>query len=206
MKIGIISDTHDDLDSLRSAIRIFKRERITYLIYAGDFVFPGVVDELKDLKPELPNIRIIGVLGNNDGEKLMLFKKFIEIGAELNAEFADIKISSSRFGIYHGTNENLREAAIRSGIYDVFIHGHTHKRRNETIEIALKDDTVIKRIQVLNPGTAHRNFPNIEKKIEKIPSIIIYDTEDKRYHFVNLITDEAIEEPLKISRYCISKT
>jgi predicted phosphodiesterase len=153
MKIGIISDTHDDLDSLRSAIRIFKRERITYLIYAGDFVFPGVVDELKDLKPELPNIRIIAVLGNNDGEKLMLFKKFIEIGAELNAELAD---------------------------------------------------TVIKRIRVLNPGTAHRNFPNIEKKIEKIPSIIIYDTEDKRYHFVNLITDEAIEEPLKISRYCIS--
>jgi len=204
MKIGIISDTHDDLYSLRLAIRIFKRERITYLIHPGDFVFPGVIDELKDLKDELPNVRIIGVLGNNDGEKLMLFKKFIEIGAELNAEFADIKISSSRFGIYHGTNENLREAAIRSGIYDVFIHGHTHKRRNETIEIALKNgDTVIKRIQVLNPGTAHRNFPNIETKIEKIPSIIIYNTEDKRYRFVNLIMDELIEEPLKISRYCI---
>lgn len=204
MKIGIISDTHDDLDSLRSAIRIFKRERITYLIHAGDFVFPGVVDELKGLKPELPNVRIIGVLGNNDGEKLMLFKKFIEISAELNAEFADIKISSSRFGIYHGTNENLREAAIRSGIYDVFIHGHTHKRRNETVEIALKNsEAVIRRIQVLNPGTAHRDFPNIEKKIENVPSIIIYNTENKKYHFVNLITDEPIEESLKISRYCI---
>src|SRR5215475_4281148 len=179
MKIGIISDTHDDLYCLRLAIRIFKRESITYLIHPGDFVFPGVIDELKDLKSELSNVRIIGILGNNDGEKLMLFKKFIEIGAELNAEFADIKISSSRFGIYHGTNENLREAAIRSGIYDVFIHGHTHKRRNETVEIALNNDKIIKIVQVLNPGTAHSNFPNIEKKIENIPSILIYNTDDK---------------------------
>jgi len=203
MKIGIISDTHDDLDSLRSAIRVFKRERISYVIHAGDFVFPGVVDEFKDLMQELSNVKIIGVLGNNDGEKLMLYKKFMEIGGELNTEFVDIKISSFRFGIYHGTNENLREAVIRSGIYDVFIHGHTHKRRNETVEIALKNDKIIKIIQVLNPGTAHNNFPNIEKKIENIPSVIIYNTDDKRYHFIDLINGEPIDEPLRTSRYCI---
>ncbi|HEY7571629.1 MAG TPA: YfcE family phosphodiesterase [Nitrososphaeraceae archaeon] len=203
MKIGIISDTHDDLDSLRSAIRIFKRELISYVIHAGDFIFPGVVDELKELMLELPTIKIIGVLGNNDGEKLMLYKKFMEIGGELNTEFIDIMISSFRFGIYHGTNENLREAVIRSGIYDVLIHGHTHKRRNEIVEIALKNDKIIKIIQVLNPGTAHSNFPNIEKKTENIPSILIYNTDDKRYHFINLINGEPIEEPLKISRYFI---
>jgi hypothetical protein len=79
-----------------------------------------------------------------------------------------------------------------------------HKRRNETVEIALKNsEAVIRRIQVPNPGTAHRDFPNIEKKIENVPSIIIYNTENKKYHFVNLITDEPIEESLKISRYCI---
>lgn len=203
MKIGIISDTHDDLESLRSAIKIFKRELVSYVIHAGDFVFPGVVDELKDLMHELPNIRIISVLGNNDGEKLMLYRKFMEIGGELNTEFVDITISRFRFGIYHGTNENLREAVIRSGIYDVFIHGHTHKRRNETVEIALNNDKIIKIVQVLNPGTAHSNFPNIEKKIENIPSILIYNTDDKRYYFINLINGEPIEEPLKTSRYYI---
>lgn len=203
MKIGIISDTHDDLDSMRLAIRIFKREQISFVIHAGDFVFPGVVDELRNLKNALPELRMVGVLGNNDGEKVILFKKFIEIGGELKADFDDREISGSRFGIYHGTSENLREAAIRSGIYDVFIHGHTHKRRNERVEISLKNEVVIKRIQVLNPGTAHKNFPNIENKIENIPSIIIYNTKDKRYYFVNLTTDEPIEQPLKVTRYCI---
>lgn len=85
----------------------------------------------------------------------MLFKKFIEIGGELKADFDDMEIAGSRFGIYHGASENLREAAIWSGIYDVFVHGHTHKRRNERVEIALKNKAVNKRIQVLNPGTVH---------------------------------------------------
>jgi putative phosphoesterase len=198
-----MSDTHDDLDSIRAAIRIFEEKQISYLIHAGDFIFPGVVDELKNLKDKLPGVRIIGVLGNNDGEKLTLYKKFIEIGAELKAEFDEREFSSSKFGIYHGTNEELREAAIRSGIYDVFIHGHTHKRRNEIVEIALRNEVVVKKIQVLNPGTTHKDFPNIDNKIENRPSIIIYRTEDKLYQFINLISNELIEEPLKINRYYI---
>jgi hypothetical protein len=35
----------------------------------------------------LPGVRIIGVLGNNDGEKIKLYKRFIEIGADLKAEW-----------------------------------------------------------------------------------------------------------------------
>ena len=71
---------------------------------------------------------MIGVLSDNDGEKLMLLKKFIELGGKLEGEFDDIVIDGLRFGIYHGTSKNLREAAIKSGIYDIFIHGHTHKK------------------------------------------------------------------------------
>ena len=203
MKIGILSDTHDDLESIREAVRIFKEKGTSFVIHAGDFIFPGVVDELEKLKDMLPGVRIIGVLGNNDGEKLMLLKRFIEIGGELKAEFDDREIDGSRIGAYHGTSEELREAAIRSGIYDVFIHGHTHKRRNEIVEISLKNEVVIKRIYVLNPGTAHKNFLNIEKTVEDKPSIIIYNSEDKSYQFIDLNTGEIIEEPLKTSRYYI---
>ena len=43
MKLGIISDTHDDIDNVRMAIDIFNRETVKYVISAGDYVFPGVV-------------------------------------------------------------------------------------------------------------------------------------------------------------------
>lgn len=36
MNIGIISDTHDDLLSLKSAIRIFTERKVKYVIHAGD--------------------------------------------------------------------------------------------------------------------------------------------------------------------------
>ena len=71
MKIGIISDTHDDIHNVQNAIEIFREEKVDWIIHVGDFIFPGVIDEFKKLKDELPLSRMIGVLGNNDGEKLI---------------------------------------------------------------------------------------------------------------------------------------
>jgi uncharacterized protein len=79
MRIGIISDTHDDIENVQRAIDLFGREEVKLIIHAGDFVFPGVIDEFKNLKNMQPDINIIGVLGNNDGEKLVLLKKFNEM-------------------------------------------------------------------------------------------------------------------------------
>ena len=74
MEIGLISDTHDDLLSLKSAIKIFNERKVKYVIHAGDYVFPGVVKQFKHL-----NAKLIGVLGNNDGEKIGLSRNFQEI-------------------------------------------------------------------------------------------------------------------------------
>jgi predicted phosphodiesterase len=56
------------------------------------------------------------------------------------------------------------------------IHGHTHKKRDDKIRDVL----------VLNPGSAHREFPNIDGEIEAEPSIIIFDTAKISYQFIRL--------------------
>ena len=86
----------------KRAIDLFGREEVELIIHAGDFVFPGVIDEFKNLKNKQPDINIIGVLGNNDGEKLVLLKKFNEMSGILEGEFIDTVIDGFRFGIYHG--------------------------------------------------------------------------------------------------------
>ena len=171
MNIGIISDTHDDLSSLKNAIKSFNERRVDYVIHAGDYVYPGVVKQFKNF-----NGKLVGVLGNNDGEKLGLLRNFQEIGGELYGEFGDLRLDGLRIAIYHGTNDKVTEALITCQLYDLVIYGHTHKKREDKIQNTL----------VLNPGCAHKDFPNIEGNIEAEPSIIIFNTLDKSYQFVQL--------------------
>ena len=171
MNIGIISDTHDDLLCVKSAIKIFNENKVSYVIHAGDYVFPGVVKEFKHL-----NGKLIGVLGNNDGEKLGLLKNFQEIGGELYGEFCDLQLDNFKIAVYHGTSNMMTEAIISSQLYNLVIHGHTHKKRDEKIPDVL----------VLNPGCAHRDFPNTDGEIETEPSIILFDTTKISYQFIRL--------------------
>src|ERR671934_2734848 len=102
--LGIISDTHDDIENVRRAIEIFNAEKVEYVIHAGDYVFPGVILEFKKL-----NAKLIGVLGNNDGEKVHLLKNFLDVGAELKGEIGEIELDGFKFCIYHGTDKEVRE-------------------------------------------------------------------------------------------------
>jgi hypothetical protein len=119
---------------------------------------------------------LIGVLGNNDGEKIGLLKNFHEIGGELFGEFGDLELDGLRIAIYHGTNNKLTEAIIASKLYDLVVCGHSH----------LKPDDKIGNTLVLIPGCAYNDFPNINGVIEKEPSIIIFNTSNKSYRFVRL--------------------
>lgn len=171
MDIGIISDTHDDVSNLKIAVSVFNERKVSYVIHAGDYVYPGVVKEFKNF-----NWKLIGVLGNNDGEKIGLLKNFHEIGGELFGEFGDLELDGLRIAIYHGTNNKLTEAIIASKLYDLVVCGHSHLKRDDKIGNTL----------VLIPGCAYNDFPNINGVIEKEPSIIIFNTSNKSYRFVRL--------------------
>jgi putative phosphoesterase len=172
MRIGVISDSHDDIMNVKQAIKIFNEYEVDYVIHAGDYIFPGIVLEFKNLHK---NIKFVGVFGNNDGEKIGLFNSFITIAGDLKGDFGELKLDDEIFGIYHGTNEDIKNSLIRANYYDVLICGHTHK----------KDDKMINRTQILNPGSSHRNLQNDE--LNKQASVIIYYTGIKKYEFIELI-------------------
>lgn len=49
LKIGIISDTHDDIENVQSAREIFNADWIDHVIHAGECVFLGIVQEFEKL-------------------------------------------------------------------------------------------------------------------------------------------------------------
>ena len=182
MLVGIISDTHDDVENVQRAIEIFNSEGVDYVIHAGDYIFPGIVKEFERSKAKL-----IGVLGNNDGERVHLLKNFLDIGAELMGEIGEREIGGLMFGIYHGTAKEVKEQLIKSRKYDVLIYGHTHKKelplnvpKQQYENNGGKKSTI-----VLNPGTAHKKVESISGAFKE-GGIIVFDTQTKESKFIDL--------------------
>jgi len=64
VRIGVIADTHDNLPMLERALTVLKRRGVEMLLHAGDYVAPFSLKAI--LASELP---MVGVFGNNDGER-----------------------------------------------------------------------------------------------------------------------------------------
>jgi putative phosphoesterase len=142
MKVGIISDTHDNLMSLKKAIEIFKENKIELILHCGDWVAPFTVEYLS----QNIDVPIKGVLGNNKGD----IKRTMQRNANLKnpvefpkSETLEVEIDGKKTVVYHGEDPLLLEALIASKSYDVVFTGHTHTIRNEKIN----------GVVVVNPGT-----------------------------------------------------
>lgn len=136
MKIGIMSDSHDNMSMIESAVSTFNKEKVDMVFHAGDIVSPFTATLFRDLR-----CKMACVWGNNDGDRLNLKKAFEGIG-EFYGEFADIKIHDLRIGMLHGLHPAIISSVLNSNIFDIVIRGHNHKK-----EILKRDETLL-----INPG------------------------------------------------------
>ena len=137
MIVGIMADTHDRLPMLDKAVARLNEEGVELVLHAGDYIAPFVVPHFKPLKADL-----IGVFGNNDGDKELLKKRFADMGADIRGDFAEITIDELKIAMIHGHEEGLLRSLIGVGGYDVVVHGHTHEAR------AYREGETL----VINPG------------------------------------------------------
>ena len=134
MKIGIISDTHDNMPQIRKAVDFFNFQRVEHVVHAGDFTSPFTFRVLKEL-----SCGLTGVFGNNDGDKLLLHS--MSGGRVFNQPYA-FELAGRKIIVIH--EHHIAAALGDSGHYDVVIYGHTHKP-----EIRKTGKTLI-----INPGEA----------------------------------------------------
>lgn len=139
MIVGLISDTHDRLPLVNEAVKRFNEEKAEIVLHAGDYIAPFVASHFKPLKA-----RLIGVFGNNDGDRVLLREKFSEIGAEIRGKFAYVNADELKIGLLHGDETDLLRSLLELESHDVIVNGHSHiaktYRKGKTI--------------VINPGEA----------------------------------------------------
>ena len=163
MKIGLISDTHDNIDNILKSVREFNNRQVDLVLHAGDFVSPIAVESFAGIK-------LVGILGNNDTDIPGLTSAFNKIGGELKGEIYEGEYDGVKLVIYHGTISSKRDFLIKSGKYDLVIYGHTHRKTTDTIG----------RTVVVNPGTAKGWIFGFNA------TIAICDTSTRNIEFVTL--------------------
>jgi uncharacterized protein len=127
MRIGVISDTHDLLDS--HVLDLFAG--VEHILHGGDVGLPWLILKLEEVAP------VTAVVGNTD------------VGISLR-EIEIVQLDGRKFLLHHIVNphspHNQLAARIASEKPDVVVFGHTHQPFCETIHGIL----------YLNPGYAGR--------------------------------------------------
>ena len=165
MNIGIVSDTHDNVEAIERATEVFREEGVDVVIHCGDFVAPLLVNYFAGFE-------LHGVLGNNDGDVANLQSAFGALGpeSELHGRFASLEFDGLSFAALHGESRDEVEAIAAGEKYDVVCYGHHHER--ELSEAG--------RTTVVNPG-AHV-LPASET--DRTVAIVDTKTESVQFHSI----------------------
>lgn len=127
MMIGAMSDTHDRLDAVNTAIGFFNSQEVTDVLHAGDLVSPFVAPLFARLKAKLHF-----VWGNNEGDHDFIKVRFADIGVSPLGDFAVLQLGGKKIALLHGIHQEIVDSLIDSGRYDLVVRGHSH--RAEVIE------------------------------------------------------------------------
>ena len=127
MRLGVLSDSHDDLVNLEIALADYRRRGISQLIHCGDLISAATARLLAGFE-------LIYVDGNMDRESAEIYRTLRELDPHnialptFEGEIAGVSIA-----VTHGDDPGELARVIRSGIHRFVFAGHTHRRRDETI-------------------------------------------------------------------------
>jgi putative phosphoesterase len=121
MLVGILSDSHDRLSALDKVLEIFQEAGVDQILHGGDYIAPFALKGIRTT-----GLPMVGVYGNNDGEKKGL--KSLCPGIHEPPHFVELK--GVKILMVHSLDQLPEDLAGA----EVVIHGHTHKEEVRTDE------------------------------------------------------------------------
>ena len=126
MKIGVVSDTHNNLKNIQIIIDLFNDEKVSIVIHTGDITNANTLEQFSKLNSEL-----IGVYGNNDRNESGLK----EVAQKNNFKFQEpprrLNLFDREIVIFHEP-DNIDQFLSENKLIQVVLFGHTHRYENNT--------------------------------------------------------------------------
>jgi uncharacterized protein len=138
MRIGILSDTHDQIARTTRAVSLLVAAGAEVLIHCGDLTGPDVVVECAGLPSYF-------VFGNCDVDQSRLRQAMSAAGAVCLGRAGQLELAGRRIAVTHGDSTvEMRLLAAESP--DYFLYGHSHVAEDH------RDGPT----RWINPGALHR--------------------------------------------------
>ena len=126
MRIGVVSDTHNNLKNVATIVRLFNEAAVDRVIHTGDITQAKTLDVLADLA-----MPMVGVFGNNDiGEREPLQRAMDAHGFDFRDPPYELTWHNRRIMVVHDPLEFDGQLADH---HELALHGHTHRFRHERI-------------------------------------------------------------------------
>ncbi|OHD67938.1 MAG: hypothetical protein A2W19_06735 [Spirochaetes bacterium RBG_16_49_21] len=138
MKIGILSDTHNNIEVTKKAIGIFIENKVDLIVHAGDITSPRMLRLFKGLECKF-------VLGNGDIDVEDLNAESQKLGFGNIENSCIFTTGDKKIIVFHGYDVPQFRRALASGEFNYVIKGHTHFFENY----------VSNKSRVINPGSLY---------------------------------------------------
>ena len=123
MRIGVVSDTHNNLRNVGRIVELFNAARVDRVIHTGDITQAKTLDVFARLEAPM-----WGVYGNNDQERESLSAAIAEHGFLFREPPFELVWHERRIMVVHDPLEF--EGALMPH-HQLALHGHTHLYRYE---------------------------------------------------------------------------
>jgi len=123
MRIGVVSDTHNNLNNVRRIVEIFNHSGVERVVHTGDITRASTLEALSGLRMPL-----MGVFGNNDVERDSLLGAARQFGMELVDPPLRLKLHGQRISVVHDPLD-ISEALLQES--HLLLHGHNHRHIHE---------------------------------------------------------------------------
>lgn len=154
MLVGIVSDTHDQIERLEAVVLELKERGADLLFHCGDLCGPEAVRACRSLKTYF-------VQGNNDREISAIQKAIAEIHGIFLGQSGEVEVDGKRLAITHGSDPREVKECLK-GMPHFLLVGHSHKA------VRYRE----KSTWVINPGALYRaptwTFALLDTKTNKV--------------------------------------
>ena len=123
MRIGVVSDTHNNLKNVTRIVELFNAAGVDRVIHTGDITQAKTIDIFAHLDAPM-----IGVYGNNDVERDTLEAAVARHGFDFREPPFTLTWAERKLIVVHDPLEFEGHLAHH---HDLALHGHTHLHRLE---------------------------------------------------------------------------